>query len=650
MKLICRVVAFFFVLLCCSSLLASPACPGLFELRQPSGFDFRAQYVPGSDEYSHSIQTEDGYGIYKDENEKDWKYFVAQESRGKKIKNWGVKKDKDGVSPIVGEVNPLDLGIPKGLKQKVKKPFRSPKPFSVITKKISGDVKVVVVGVEFNNQSHTYSEEEVADVVFGNDGVGEYFKRVSYGKIDIVPAEETSGVINDGFVGWIHLDMDHPGNNFGSYNTIRQLVEICSESIDFPSFDKSGDGILETDELAIVIIVAGYDEAVFNTKNAIWGGLNDIGFDVDGVYIDSCVSVGEVHYDHLLTRGVIAHELGHLMLGLPDLYDNYSEGEEDWWGGLGYFCLMSSGAWGKKAKEEYYGSSPVHPSAWCKEQLGWGSLAVATATEEQNISFNRENSDDFNIIRMNTQNEGEYFLAELRRDEGFGVNDIEINGGIVVYHVDTQTFLTAGHWINVNNNPDNKGIDVEEAASDENEPSLDEESNIYESMFFKKGYDFTDETDPSSKTNDGESTFVSVTNVSEVGDVMTADVYIVYATPTPTPTPVPEEMTLLVSVNGVDAITNDNIVVDRGSRVTVSVRAETFDGFFWEDLQADKIVCEIKNSKGKVKLSEEQENTYEGSFSYKIKKKAPRGFYEGEVSVFKEGYTTSFQQVKFKVQ
>ena len=108
-------------------------------------------------------------------------------------------------------------------------------------------------------------------------------------------------------------------------------------------------------------------------------------------------------------------------------------------------------------------------------------------------------------------------------------------------------------------------------------------------------------------------------------------------------------MTLLVSINGVDA-SNNNIVVTRGSRVTISVRAEIFDGFFWEDLQADKITCQIKNPRGKVKFSEERENTYEGSFSYKIKKRALRGFYEVEVKVLKKGYTTSFQQVSFKVR
>ena len=137
-----------------------------------------------------------------------WKYFLQQESLGKKM---GRKKDKDGICPVVGEVNPLELGDFKGVKTKNRASFSYFQTFFGNNKKVSGDMKVAVIGVYFNDQSYTYQGEEVQDVVFGtNNGVRNYFKNVSYGKIDIVPAEETSGVANDGFVGWIHLDMDHP--------------------------------------------------------------------------------------------------------------------------------------------------------------------------------------------------------------------------------------------------------------------------------------------------------------------------------------------------------------------------------------------------------------------------------------------------------
>lgn len=649
MKLFYRVVVLFSILFGCFSLaLASPACPGFFELKQPSGFDFRAKYAHGSDEHHHSIQTEDGYGIYKDKKD-GWKYFLQQEENNSK--KWGVKKDKNGIRPVVGEVNPLELGIPKGLKPKTKTPSRFPKYSAAMTKKISGDMKVVVIGVYFNDQSYTYSAEEVRDVVLGDgNSVRNYFQNVSYGKIDVVPAEETSGVANDGFVGWIHLDMDYPEGNF-SYEEAEQALQQSREFINLADFDKNGDSILEADELAVVIIVAGQEEGFGYSGNSTWAYHSGAILNENGVKVNGYVAVGEIHGDHLLTIGTIAHEFGHLGLDLPDLYDTYSTGEDDWWGGLGYFCLMASGTWGKKGDEEY-GESPVHLSAWCKEQLGWGNLAVVN--EEKNISLNRENSDDFNIVRINTQKQEEYFLVELRRDEGFGVDGNEIDGGAVIYHVNTKKTFPWTSWgdNSVNDDPNDKGVDVEEAASSETEPSLDEEIGIYESMFYKKGYAFTNETDPSSKLNNGESTFVSITNISEVSDIMTVDIDApTYAIPTPSPIPTPvqeKEMILEVSINEVKVADNDIVVISKGDWVRVAVSIfGWYDEELMEDLQADKITCQIKNARGKTKYYKEQENSSGSSFAFKAKR---RGQFDVEVVAYKTGYETASFQASFKVE
>ena len=46
----------------------------------------------------------------------------------------GCKKDKDGIRHVVGEVNPSELGIPKGLKPKTESSSRFSKSFSAIKK------------------------------------------------------------------------------------------------------------------------------------------------------------------------------------------------------------------------------------------------------------------------------------------------------------------------------------------------------------------------------------------------------------------------------------------------------------------------------------------------------------------------------------
>ena len=64
------------------------------------------------------------------------------------------------------------------------------------------------------------------------------------------------------------------------------------------------------------------------------------------------------------TIGVMAHELGHAYFDLPDLYDTSAIGE-----GIGAFGLMGGGSWGKKSSSEKSGATPVHLSAWSKENI-----------------------------------------------------------------------------------------------------------------------------------------------------------------------------------------------------------------------------------------------------------------------------------------
>ncbi|HSH96211.1 MAG TPA: M6 family metalloprotease domain-containing protein, partial [Roseimicrobium sp.] len=72
---------------------------------------------------------------------------------------------------------------------------------------------------------------------------------------------------------------------------------------------------------------------------------------------------------------VFCHEFGH-MLGLPDLYARpENPGSE----GLGVWCLMSN---------ERGDGKPQHPSAWCKEQLGWLKPAVIDPSVPQKLVLN----------------------------------------------------------------------------------------------------------------------------------------------------------------------------------------------------------------------------------------------------------------------
>ncbi|MCV5901673.1 immune inhibitor A, partial [Escherichia coli] len=79
---------------------------------------------------------------------------------------------------------------------------------------------------------------------------------------------------------------------------------------------------------------------------------------------DYCV-FADYQVDHQATLGVIVHELGHLMLGLPDLYARNSDASIGSWG------VMGAGSWAKKPGDSYSGDTPVNMSAWSKHAAGF---------------------------------------------------------------------------------------------------------------------------------------------------------------------------------------------------------------------------------------------------------------------------------------
>ncbi len=118
---------------------------------------------------------------------------------------------------------------------------------------------------------------------------------------------------------------------------------------------------------------------------------------------------------------VFCHEFGH-MLGLPDLYARpENPGSE----GLGVWCLMSN---------ERGDGRPQHPSAWCKEQLGWLKPAVIDPTVPQKLVLapvEGSTRECFKVLMR--PDASEYLLLENRRKTGF---DTSLPGeGLLIWRV-----------------------------------------------------------------------------------------------------------------------------------------------------------------------------------------------------------------------
>lgn len=535
-------VYFFLVLLLLFSTLifplksyAVPAYDGFFELKQLSGFTLEARQH--GDEWYNWVETRDGYGIYKNTTTGNWEYYMPSTN----IAGANGRSPLIGVTShaVVGEVDPSSLGIPKGLrpprtsvikpqlfdlKQNIssQKSLRAELGKGLKNTALSGTMHLLVIAVDYADATATYTADQIQPLLFGaSNSVSDYYSKTSYSSVTITPAAESHGTLNDGFIGWLRLSGNHP--NIGSPQIAENAILAADPYIDYSLYDTNGNGYIESTELSVMIMVAGYEASYSNDKPSIWahaaGGY--ISVSVDGKIIYQYAEFGEKHGDHLATFGVMAHELGHLMFGLPDLYDtDTSNGDSS---GVGYFDLMGTGSWGA-ASGAYAGSSPTQLSAWCKEYLSWG--IVNTISSSQSASFPKSDGNSSSVFRMNTSDPNQYFLIENRQFTGYdigfqGAIGASGHGGLVIYHIDSSKTSNADE--------NDKMVDVEEA----NEGSagysmLDTKTfSADTNMFFFSGNNssFTDTTTPGSKLKNGNSTNISVTDISAYGDAMTATVF-----------------------------------------------------------------------------------------------------------------------------
>ncbi|MDB5929066.1 MAG: family metalloprotease protein, partial [Polaromonas sp.] len=247
---------------------------------------------------------------------------------------------------------------------------------------ISGPKKILLVLVNFEDSKLSFGAPAYwSNTVHNATGasVAKYFRENSSNAVSIVPVAHTQATSPAGVV-TVSLPQRHPnyGNNF-VYEVERAWISNAlaeaARYVNFPSLDANGDGTIEVDETLIYFVLAGYESAAGHGTPSIWahawGGPN---VSVSGKVVHHWALNGEM-FDatHRMPMGVIAHEMGHAMGGLPDLYDPSGTNS-----GLGIFSLMANGAWGARAGE-ISGTTPVNLDAWSRQYLGWSSPQAPTS-------------------------------------------------------------------------------------------------------------------------------------------------------------------------------------------------------------------------------------------------------------------------------
>ncbi len=581
--------------------MAAPAAPVTATAYQPDGTAIQIKLR--GDEHRHWHETPGGYTIVRNTNQQ-WVYALRDEKDLTSATGVDAAEIPPGLKAstyLVGRDDAVAIKqLPKHLKPALSSPasgvtanLQAPAPFGAPSNPIptfTGTVPTLVIMAYYNDatgppanctncQTTTVATFQSAVFAGGSKSVAHYFNTVSAGNVTISPVTETHGTANDGVIGWVSLGATTPGGtsstitSANSNQIAEDAINAADTYIDFSTYDtKVPIGTLTSDELAIVIILAGYEAAWAKDESGnllsldtstprVWGhAFSFIGTGAGGLAAPVVDSVtvntisggttytifGERQGDHPATIGIMIHELGHEIFGLPDLYD--TDGSST---GIGVWGFMGGGVWGFSTAsntagigtggDTYPGESPVYPSAWTRTTLGWISPTTFTASTTQPVDSASSASPTILKIQVATD---EYFLIENRQNDntnGGGydagiwglIPTNEINfGGLAIWHIDGT--IGTPDQNNDNANESRKRVDLVAAVGDaalDSGTSNGQLANLYFSGTFTNLDSSTTasatrvdgSTTPNTDLNDGSRSGIVLLNVSASSSAMTVD-------------------------------------------------------------------------------------------------------------------------------
>lgn len=368
---------------------------------------------------------------------------------------------------------------------------------------VTGIRKALVLLVDFSDFSGTETQEHFNNLLFsiGTNSLRDYYREVSYSQLDVIGEVSGHGTT----VGWYRAPKakSYYTNNdygFGSYpnnaqKLVEELIDLAAPHVNFANYDNDGDGKVES----LVVICAGVGGEQSGNKNDFWSHKWGISPKVvDGVTIDRYFMAPENG-----RVGVMCHELGHLLMGWPDLYDtDYSSR------GTGRWDLMAGGSWNNG------GNTPAHPTAWCKIKAGWIIPNVIFNAAQTVTLQPYSNNKEVYKLPINDLGSKEYFLLSNRQKQGF---DSHLPGeGLIIEHIDdTKTNNTdENHYL----------VDIEQCDGLRELNKNINSGNTDDAFPSGSKNVFSNTTVPNSKSYAGADSKISVTDITRSGDNITAKI------------------------------------------------------------------------------------------------------------------------------
>jgi M6 family metalloprotease-like protein len=402
--------------------------------KQPDG-SVISLLVHGDELYGRTT-TQDGYTVIFDDADQTYYYAVLGEGEGKELVNSRIPAGKQAPIGVPKNLREPNEKVAKERQANIEKyvPDRdqlwraksaNPGAAAVLGNKVGLTILVQFSDVTFpvtqNKIDRLCNEVGYADN--GNTGsIRDYFSDQSLGKL--IHTQTVTQVVT----------LPYPRNyyNYSSYpstTTLRDagaagrlLVRDAITALNAAGFDSSALSVNGSNQVvATSLLFAGPNSGVW--AKGLWPhawSLADNGVSLGGktVFKYQCTNVENTSP----VIGTIAHELGHLLLGYPDLYDTDGGSE-----GIGEHCLMGS------ANYLNGGRTPAPINLYLKEVSGWATITDFTADQTLNVSLPSTGNIGYRIRKPGTQSE--YFVVE-NRGEGDKWAAFCKDKGIAIWHID----------------------------------------------------------------------------------------------------------------------------------------------------------------------------------------------------------------------
>lgn len=457
----------------------------------------------------HWYESREGYTVLRDE-EGYYRYAVKGENEKLRPSSYQVKENE----PAPGDIKKnLFFSREQILEQKEayfkdSRTKSNPFPFPA-----TGTNNVLVILAEFPDMPSVLAPQAFDDLMnapgfSGSGSFRDYYLDISYNTLDLQST----------IVPWVQVsrNMSYYGanNEFGfdirPEEFVREVLDsVEANGFDFSPYDNDKDGYVDE----VVIMHAGYGEQFIGAGDTcIWShaySMNDLAVEYDGVVMDNYVICCELYGSSgsdINNIGTVVHEFAH-SLAMPDLYDIDLDGSGGYALDLNFWDLMAVGSWNNG------GATPAGINTWLKQYMGWMTIPIidTTGTFTLNESFSNQEA-----YQLNTPVYNEYFILENRQRTGF---DSYLPGhGLLIYHID----LNYPGWLEgtINIDPLHQGMDIEEA--DDLRDSATLAGDPFPGTAGITSFDSL--SVPSSRTWDGNSSNINISNITETGGLISFEI------------------------------------------------------------------------------------------------------------------------------